>query len=39
MAKNYELAYAEIQITRDNLDTSQEYDGENGLTPLQSARM
>jgi hypothetical protein len=38
MAKNYELAYAEIQTTRENLDTPEPYEGANGSMPLQPAR-
>ena len=38
MAKNYELAYAEIQATRENHDTTEPYEGANGLMPLQPER-
>jgi glycosyltransferase involved in cell wall biosynthesis len=39
MAKNYELAYDQIQTTRENLDTPEPYEGANGLMPLQAARL
>jgi glycosyltransferase involved in cell wall biosynthesis len=38
MAKNYELAYAQIQTTRD-LAIAEHYEGVNGLMPLEPARM
>jgi glycosyltransferase involved in cell wall biosynthesis len=39
MAKNYELAYAEIRTRRENSDMPEPYEGVNGLMPLQPARL